>query len=216
MMEQFIVETKKLTKKFKTAVAVNEVNLQIKQGAIYGFLGPNGAGKTTAIKLILGLMKQTSGSVTIFGKDFTKEKLSILRDIGSLVESPSYYGHLTARENLEIIRTILQVPKSRIEEVLQIVRLEKDADREVKGFSLGMKQRLGIASASTRINTSLSSMGIMSLSSFSSLRVPYVQITSTGSFKTAFTRFRSLVPSTIRILSHMTMSLLSLSSFHLL
>ncbi|MCM3409306.1 ABC transporter ATP-binding protein [Metabacillus litoralis] len=146
-MSQFIVETNNLTKTFKGAKAVNSVNLNIPKGSIYGFLGPNGAGKTTAIKLLLGLMKETSGSIQIFGKDLKKDKQMILRKIGSLVESPSYYGHLTARENLQLLQAILQVPKERIDEVLAIVRLEKDDNRPVKGFSLGMKQRLGIASA---------------------------------------------------------------------
>lgn len=146
-MSQLIVETNNLTKSFKGAQAVNSVNLNIPKGSIYGFLGPNGAGKTTAIKLLLGLMKETSGSIQIFGKDLKKDKQIILRKIGSLVESPSYYGHLTARENLQLLQTILHVPKERIDEVLAIVRLEKDDNRPVKGFSLGMKQRLGIASA---------------------------------------------------------------------
>ncbi|UHA59099.1 ABC transporter ATP-binding protein [Metabacillus litoralis] len=146
-MSQLIVETNNLTKSFKGAQAVNSVNLNIPKGSIYGFLGPNGAGKTTAIKLLLGLMKETSGSIQIFGKDLKKDKQMILKRIGSLVESPSYYGHLTARENLQLLQTILHVPKERIDEVLAIVRLEKDDNRPVKGFSLGMKQRLGIASA---------------------------------------------------------------------
>ncbi|SDZ64506.1 ABC-2 type transport system ATP-binding protein [Evansella caseinilytica] len=147
MEQQLVVKTTDLTKRFHGVHAVDNVNLQIPKGAIYGFLGPNGAGKTTAIKLILGLIYESSGSVTIFGKDLKREKLSILRKVGSLVESPSYYGHLSAKENLEITRRILDVPKSRIDEVLSIVRLEKEASRPVKGFSLGMKQRLGIASA---------------------------------------------------------------------
>ena len=146
-MNQYVVETSNLTKTFNGKAAVNQVNLSIPKGAIYGFLGPNGAGKTTAIKLLLGLMKETSGSIQIFGKELKKEKQTILRNIGSLVESPSYYGNLSARENLELLQIILQTPKERIDEVLTIVRLEKDANRPVKGFSLGMKQRLGIASA---------------------------------------------------------------------
>ncbi|MEH7390126.1 ABC transporter ATP-binding protein [Bacillus sp. JJ1503] len=146
-MSEFIIETNKLTKKFKNRYAVETVNLQIKQGEIYGFLGPNGAGKTTTIRMLLGLAKPSYGSIRIFGKDMKKEKLSVLKKIGSLVEYPSYYGHLTAYENLEAIRILLDAPKSRIEEVLRIVRLSKEAKRPVKGFSLGMKQRLGIAAA---------------------------------------------------------------------
>ncbi|MEH7123335.1 ABC transporter ATP-binding protein [Bacillus sp. JJ1773] len=146
-MSEFIIETNQLTKKFKNRYAVETVNLQIKQGEIYGFLGPNGAGKTTTIRMLLGLAKPSYGSIRIFGKDMKKEKLSVLKKIGSLVEYPSYYGHLTAYENLEAIRILLDAPKSRIEEVLRIVRLSKEAKRPVKGFSLGMKQRLGIAAA---------------------------------------------------------------------
>ncbi|MBS4190016.1 ABC transporter ATP-binding protein [Bacillus sp. FJAT-49705] len=146
-MSEFIIETNKLTKKFKNRYAVESVNLQIKKGEIYGFLGPNGAGKTTTIRMLLGLAKPTYGSIQIFGKDMKKEKLTVLKKVGSLVEYPSYYGHLTAYENLEAIRILLDAPKSRIDEVLSIVRLSNDAKRPVKGFSLGMKQRLGIAAA---------------------------------------------------------------------
>ncbi|WP_141430922.1 ABC transporter ATP-binding protein [Bacillus sp. 03113] len=146
-MSEYIIETNQLTKSFGLRKAVENVNLKIKKGEIYGFLGPNGAGKTTTIRMLLGLAKPTKGSIHIFGKDMKKEKLSVLKKVGSLVEYPSYYGHLTAYENLEAIRVLLNAPKSRIEEVLSIVRLTKEAKRPVKGFSLGMKQRLGIAAA---------------------------------------------------------------------
>ncbi|PLR96561.1 ABC transporter ATP-binding protein [Bacillus sp. T33-2] len=146
-MSQLIIQTNGLTKTFKGRNAVENVSLQVKKGEIYGFLGPNGAGKTTTIRMLLGLMRPSKGSIEIFGKDIRKEKLAILRKIGSLVESPSYYGHLTAKENLEVLRKILDAPKTRIDEVLSIVRLSGEANRPVKGFSLGMKQRLGIASA---------------------------------------------------------------------
>ncbi len=142
-----VVETTNLTKKFHSSYAVDNINLQIPKGSIYGFLGPNGAGKTTAIKMLLGLMRPTSGDISVFGKNIKKHKLEILKKVGSLVESPSYYGHLSAVENLEITQKILGAPKSRINEVLSIVRLEKAAKRPVKGYSLGMKQRLGIASS---------------------------------------------------------------------
>ncbi|MGE8204935.1 ATP-binding cassette domain-containing protein [Heyndrickxia sp. NPDC080065] len=146
-MNEYIVKTNNLTKRFKGKKVVNGVNLEIKKGEIYGFLGPNGAGKTTTIRMLLGLMKPTYGSIRIFNKELKKEKISVLRKVGSLVESPSYYGHLTARENLEALRRILNVPKSRIDGVLEIVRLQDEAKRPVKGFSLGMKQRLGIAAS---------------------------------------------------------------------
>lgn len=146
-MSEFIIETKRLTKKFGKQSVVDGVDLKVKRGEIYGFLGPNGAGKTTTIRMLLGLARPTKGSIHIFGKEVKREKLAILRKVGSLVEYPSYYGHLTAYENLEAVRILLDAPKSRIDEVLSIVRLTNDAKRPVKGFSLGMKQRLGIATA---------------------------------------------------------------------
>lgn len=146
-MSEWVIETKGLSKRYKGRYAVSNLNLKIARGDIYGFLGPNGAGKTTTIRMLLGLIKPSNGSVHIFGKPLNKEKLSILRRIGSLVEYPSYYGHLSAIDNLEAIRRIIGAPTARITEVLDIVGLAKEARRPVKGFSLGMKQRLGIASA---------------------------------------------------------------------
>ncbi|HEY2493081.1 MAG TPA: ABC transporter ATP-binding protein [Paenibacillus sp.] len=146
-MSEFIITTHDLTKRYGSRKVVEKVNLEINKGDIYGFLGPNGAGKTTTIRMLLGLIKPSSGSVHMFEKNLKQEKMAILRKVGSLVEYPSYYGHLTAYENLEVLRRILDVPKSRIDEVLSIVRLTKDARRSVKGYSLGMKQRLGIAAA---------------------------------------------------------------------
>ncbi|MGI2293565.1 ABC transporter ATP-binding protein [Paenibacillus sp. GXUN7292] len=146
-MNEWILQTNRLTKKLDGIPVVNDVNVRMKKGEIYGFLGPNGAGKTTTIRMLLGLAKPTAGSVHIFGKDMKRERLSVLRKVGSLVEYPSYYGHLNAIDNLETVRRLLEVPKSRIDEVLSIVRLTKDAKRAVKGYSLGMKQRLGIATA---------------------------------------------------------------------
>ncbi|WP_339323168.1 ABC transporter ATP-binding protein [Paenibacillus sp. FSL W8-0194] len=146
-MRELVIETKDLNKKYRGRYAVRNLNLEIGRGEIYGFLGPNGAGKTTTIRMLLGLIRPTMGSIHVFGKDLRKEKLNILRKVGSLVEYPSNYGHLTAVQNLEAVRRILDVPKSRIDEVLSIVSLTKDAKRPVKGYSLGMKQRLGIATA---------------------------------------------------------------------
>lgn len=142
-----IVQTEQLTKTFQKQHAVDHINMTIQEGEIYGFLGPNGAGKTTTIRMLLGLMKPTSGSVRIFDKQLNKHKLDILRQVGSLVENPSYYPHLTAYENLNVIRQLVGVPQKRISEVLETVRLTEAAHRKVKGFSLGMKQRLGIAAA---------------------------------------------------------------------
>lgn len=144
---EYIVKTNKLTKRFGKEYAVSDLEMKIPKGEIYGFLGPNGAGKTTTIRMLLGLMKPTSGTIEIFQKDLKKDRISILSGIGSLVENPSYYPHLTAYENLEAMRKILGASKQRIEEVLEIVRLTDVANKKVKGFSLGMKQRLGIAAA---------------------------------------------------------------------
>lgn len=144
---KYIVETKRLTKKFGKETAIDHLEMKIPKGEIYGFLGPNGAGKTTTIRMLLGLMKPASGSVHLFGKDMRSNRIDILKNVGSLVENPSYYAHLTARENLEASRKILNVPKERIDEVLKLVRLQGAANKKVKGFSLGMKQRLGIAAA---------------------------------------------------------------------
>ncbi|MEB2300198.1 ATP-binding cassette domain-containing protein [Lysinibacillus xylanilyticus] len=144
---EYIVQTENLSKSFGKEQVVSNINLKIRKGEIYGFLGPNGAGKTTTIRMLLGLMKPSSGTIKMFQKDLTKERINILAKVGSLVENPSYYPHLTAYENLEALRKILGVPKSRIDEVLEIVRLKDAADKKVKGFSLGMKQRLGIAAS---------------------------------------------------------------------
>lgn len=146
-MMTYIVQTTNLTKQFDKYAAVTNVDLKIKEGEIYGFLGPNGAGKSTTIRMLLGLMKPTRGQVTIFNQDLHKHRQTILRQVGSLVENPSYYPHLTAKENLEVLRMVLDVPKARIMEVLEMVRLTHVANKKVKGFSLGMKQRLGIAQA---------------------------------------------------------------------
>ncbi|MBN6206820.1 ABC transporter ATP-binding protein [Ralstonia pickettii] len=144
---EYIVQTKNLTKRFGKETAVEGLDMLIPKGEVYGFLGPNGAGKTTTIRMLLGLMKPTSGGIQLFQKDLRRNRKSILAKVGSLVENPSYYPHLTAYENLEALRKILGVPKAKIHEVLGIVRLTDAGNKKVKGFSLGMKQRLGIAAA---------------------------------------------------------------------
>lgn len=142
-----IIETNNLTKVYRNFTAVNQVNLHVKKGRIYGFLGPNGSGKTTTMKMLLGLIKQTSGNFHINGQTFPKDRESILKNIGSIIEAPSFYGNLTGRENLDIVRKILNLPKETVNEALQLVGLEEFGDRLAKKYSLGMKQRLGIASA---------------------------------------------------------------------
>lgn len=146
-MGNYIVETVGLSKEFKRFKAVDNINLKIEEGKIYGFLGPNGAGKSTTLKMLLGLVKPTKGQVKILDMDISKNREDILSKIGALIESPSYYGHLTAYENLEILRRVLKLEKNSIEEVLKTVKLWEVRNKKVKEFSLGMKQRLGIAEA---------------------------------------------------------------------
>ncbi|MED5046783.1 ABC transporter ATP-binding protein [Bacillus siamensis] len=146
-MNDQIVVTHDLTKKYKKHTSVDELNLRIRRGEIYGFLGPNGAGKTTTIRMLLGLIKPTKGNIEIFGQNLNKNRLQILQRIGSLVESPTYYGNLTGYENLEAVRRLRGLPEQRVNEVLETVRLSKVANRLTKEYSLGMKQRLGIAVA---------------------------------------------------------------------
>ncbi|HVG42212.1 MAG TPA: ABC transporter ATP-binding protein [Chitinophagaceae bacterium] len=147
-MNSFIVETKNLNFSFRSAANIlGNVNLQVQQGSIYGFLGPNGAGKTTTLRLLLGLLTMQEGSIEIFGKDIRTDRIEILKNVGSLIEQPSLYGHLTAKENLEVYRKIFRTDKNRIMQVLELVGLENTNNKKAKQFSLGMKQRLSIAIA---------------------------------------------------------------------
>ena len=146
-----IVATDNLSKEYDGVYRVQELDIRIKEGDIYGFLGPNGAGKSTTMKMLLGLVKPTSGTIEIMGKPFNeKTRRDILASVGSLIESPSYYGHLTGRENMEIIRRLRDLPQKNIEEAVHIVRMENQMEKKVKNYSLGMKQRLGIAMALAR------------------------------------------------------------------
>ncbi|WP_342089389.1 ABC transporter ATP-binding protein [Dyadobacter sp. OTU695] len=124
---------------------VSNIDLSIGQGEIYGFLGPNGAGKTTTIRLLLGLLLPDQGTIEIFGRPLSKDRNSAFSKIGSMIEIPSLYDHLTAFENLEITRRIRNLSKTRISEVLEIVKLSEATNIKVREFSLGMKQRLGLA-----------------------------------------------------------------------
>ena len=118
------------------------------EGSIYGFLGPNGAGKSTTLKMLLGLVRPTAGEIQVLGREMNRaNRLAVLRQVGSLIESPSYYGHLTGEENLRIVQTLRGVPERNIREVLQIVRLDGQRGKKVAHYSLGMKQRLGLAAA---------------------------------------------------------------------
>lgn len=145
-MEQMI-STHHLSKRYGDAFRVKDVNLSVNEGDIYGFLGPNGAGKTTTLKLILGLARPTEGKIMIFGKELQENRRFILNQIGSLIESPSFYGHLTGLENLRVVQKLRDLPNKNVTEALKIVRLEKQKDKKVEQYSLGMKQRLGIAMA---------------------------------------------------------------------
>lgn len=127
--------------------ALDQVNLRVREGSIYGFLGPNGAGKTTTLRLLLGLLKKQKGEIQMLGKSFDEHRIEILQNIGSLIESPSMYSHLTAVENLTVWQKIYQCPKNRIPEVLKLVGLADTGRKKAGQFSLGMKQRLGIAAA---------------------------------------------------------------------
>lgn len=142
-----IIETNNLTKSYADFTAVSGINLHIPKGAVYGFLGPNGAGKSTTMKMFLGLTKPTGGSFTIDGKKYPDNRVQILKEIGSFIEAPAFYGNLSGEENLEIIRKILGLPKSSVAEALEIVGLTQFKKRLAKKYSLGMKQRLGLASA---------------------------------------------------------------------
>lgn len=147
MTEEYAIDTHQLTRKFGQRETVRRINLKVPKREVYGFLGPNGAGKTTTIRMLLGLIRASSGNIRILGKDLNGNRMEILKDVGSLVESPSYYGHLSGYTNLKIVTLMHGMPESRINEVLAWVRLEQAAHRPVKSYSLGMKQRLGIAMA---------------------------------------------------------------------
>lgn len=144
----YCVETTQLTHSFSSCEPVlKQINLQVPTGSIYGFLGPNGAGKTTTLRLLLGLIKKQKGDIRIFNKPVQQNRIAILKNIGSLIESPSLYGHLTATENLALLQKIYQCSKTRINEVLHTVGLADTGNKKASRFSLGMKQRLSIAMA---------------------------------------------------------------------
>ena len=143
-----VIETHALCKGYHGRPVVDHLNLTVPEGCVYGFLGPNGAGKSTTMKMLLGLVHPTGGSVELLGRTLNESnRIALLRQTGSLIESPSGYLHLTARENLSIVADLKDVDRKDISRVLEIVHLTKDADRKVGQYSLGMKQRLGIAMA---------------------------------------------------------------------
>jgi len=142
-----VISTEGLSFNFGNQQVVRSLSLQVPEGSIYGFLGPNGAGKTTTIKLLLNLLKTDQGSIHIFNKELQSNRISILSQIGSLIEQPAIYLHLSGRENLLNRALLLQVSEKRVDEMLELVHLTGAAHKKAGKYSLGMKQRLGIALA---------------------------------------------------------------------
>ncbi|GAA1562129.1 ABC transporter ATP-binding protein [Brevibacterium picturae] len=146
-----VVTTHQLTKTFKSHTAVDSLDLHVPEGAIYGFLGPNGSGKSTTMKMLLGLTRPTRGEIELFGQPLTPaSRTKLLPSIGSMIEAPPGYGHLTGAENLRIVQDMLGLPPAQVERALTTVRLHAHKDKLVRNYSLGMKQRLGIAMALAR------------------------------------------------------------------
>src|SRR5438552_16143023 len=145
---EVVLRTRNLSKQYGKRLAVNNLDLEVYRGEIFGFLGPNGAGKTTTIRMALGLIAPTGGSIEILGQEVGSHRSRVLPRVGALVESPALYGYLSGRDNLRVVGNVLGgVSHKRIDEVLEIVSLEgRDRDR-VRTYSLGMKQRLGLAIA---------------------------------------------------------------------
>ena len=147
-MSSTIIQTDRLYYDYARGVnTLADINLQVNRGDIYGFLGPNGSGKTTTLSLLLGLLKNQQGTIEVLGKNLQTHRQEVLSKVGSLIENPSLYNHLTAKENLEVYREIYGASKGRLQEVLQIVGLSETGSKTVKQFSLGMKQRLSLALA---------------------------------------------------------------------
>lgn len=149
MNSEQVIEVRGLTKKFRSITAVDNLDLNVYKGDVFGFLGPNGAGKSTTIRMLLSLIKPNSGTIKIFGLPLEKNRAEILRKVGAIVEKPDFYMYLSAYKNLEILGKLsgVDVSKKKVMEMLELVGLEKRAKSKVKTYSHGMKQRLGIAQA---------------------------------------------------------------------
>ena len=143
-MNEMILETKGICKRFGRQVVLNQVSLMVPKGCVYGLLGPNGAGKSTLMKMFSGMMRPDEGEIFFRGKPWSRKDLN---RTGALIEQPPLYDNLTARENLEVRTLLLGLPKKRIDEVLEIVDLKNTGKKRAGQFSMGMKQRLGIAAA---------------------------------------------------------------------
>lgn len=141
------IETRELTRRFGRRTAVEAVSMTVPERAVYGFLGRNGAGKTTTLKMLLGLIRPDAGVARVGGVDVVRDRMGAARKVGALLEAHGFYGNLSGRENLDLTRTLLGLPKSEIDRVLEVVEMTADAGRRVAGYSLGMRQRLGLARA---------------------------------------------------------------------
>ena len=141
------IETRDLTRRFGRHLAVDRVSLSVPDRAVYGFLGRNGAGKTTTLKMLLGLLRPSAGTARVSGLDVSRDRIGAARKVGALLEAHGFYGNLTGRENLDLTRTLLGLPASEIDRVLEVVEMTDNARRRVSDFSLGMRQRLGLARA---------------------------------------------------------------------
>ena len=147
MQEELIIETKDLSYIFGKQKVLDQVSLKVSRGSIYGFLGPNGAGKTTTIKILLNLLRSSEKNIFLFGEELNNNRISILSKIGSLIEQPAIYAHLTGRENLFNRARLLRISSKRVDEILELVDLQDSAGKKAGKYSLGMKQRLGIGLA---------------------------------------------------------------------
>ena len=147
MMSTYSLETAGLSHRFSRSLVLDHIDLRVPEGSIYGFLGPNGAGKTTTLRLVLGLLAKQEGCILFFGQPFEEHRMATLKRLGTLIESPSVYGQLTAAENLAVWQKLYRCPKERIATVLQWVGLADTGRKKAGHFSMGMKQRLGIAVA---------------------------------------------------------------------
>lgn len=143
-MDDLILETKNLSKRYDQQMVVHNICMRVRKNTVYGLLGPNGAGKSTLMKMLVGIIRPTEGQILFEGENLSRRCLS---QIGSLIEAPALYGNLTARENLMVHTRLLGIPEERIDEVLNIVDLKDTGKKRAAKFSMGMKQRLGIAIA---------------------------------------------------------------------
>lgn len=141
------IETEGLTRRFGKHLAVDAVSMTVPERAVYGFLGRNGAGKTTTLKMLLGLLRPTAGSARICGIDVGRDRIGAARKVGALLEAHGFYGNLTGRENLDLTRVLLGLPATEIDRVLEVVDMTGNGSRRVSDYSLGMRQRLGLARA---------------------------------------------------------------------